>query len=173
MIAGAATPWVASIKFPSYLPYSIPVALLLVGCSVGMGIFWRFKNYRAILFLLIGVMVAGYFYAFRVIFSSINPQMSARFISEEITSRIQPGEKLAIYGGLGTDPYNYYTRIVPIIRFYKKEDFLDFMGSSERVFCLLKFRDFSRLFNSEGEPKVQLIARSKVRNDDVVLISNR
>jgi 4-amino-4-deoxy-L-arabinose transferase-like glycosyltransferase len=173
LIAGAATPWVVSIKFPSYLLYSLPIVFLLFGGSMVMLIFCRFKNYRAILFLLIGIMVAGYFYAFRVIFPLANPQMSARFISEEITSRIQPGDKLAIYGGLGTDPYNYYTGVVPILRFDNREAFLDLIGSSEKVFCLLKFRDFSQLFSKEGEPKVQLIARRKVRNDDVVLISNR
>jgi 4-amino-4-deoxy-L-arabinose transferase-like glycosyltransferase len=173
LIAGAATPWVASIKFPSSLPYSLPVAFLLFGGSLVILILWRFKNYRAILFLLIGMMVAGYFYTSRVILPLVNPNMSARFISEEITSRIQPGDKLAIYRGLGTDPYNYYTGIVPIIRIGTKEALLDFVGSSERVFCLLKFSDFSQLTNREGEPKVQLIARRRVRNDDVVLISNR
>jgi 4-amino-4-deoxy-L-arabinose transferase-like glycosyltransferase len=177
LIAGAAipwvTPWLALRKFSFPLPYGLPVALLMVGSSVVMLIFWRLKNYGAILCLVIGMMVAGYFYTFRVIFPLANPQMSARFISQEITSRIQPGEKLVIYGGLGTDPYNYYTGIVPIRRLYNREEFLGFMGSSERVFCLLKFGDFSQLKNREGGRKLQLIARRRVRNDDVVLISNR
>jgi 4-amino-4-deoxy-L-arabinose transferase-like glycosyltransferase len=173
LIAGAATPWVTSTKFPSYLPYSLPIALLLVGCSVVMLILCRFKNYRAILVLLIGMMVAGYFCAFRVVFPLINPQMSARFISEEITSRFQPGDKIAVYKGLGTDPYNYYTGIVPIMILSTQETLIDFLGSSERVFCLLKFSDFSQWIRREGEPKVLLIARHKVRKDDVVLISNR
>ena len=173
LIAGAATPWVTSTKFPSTLPYSLPIALLLVGCSVVMLFFCRFKNYRAILVLLIGMMVAGYFCAFRVVFPLINPQMSARFISEEITSRFQPGDKIAVYKGLGTDPYNYYTGIVPIMILSTQETLVDFLGSSERVFCLLKFSDFSQWISREGEPKALLIARHKVRNDDVVLISNR
>ncbi len=173
LIAGAAAPWVVSIKLSPYLVYSFPIALLLVGCSLAMLVFCRLKNYRAILFLLIGMMVAGYFYTFRVIFPLANPQMSARFLSEEITSRIQPGDKLAIYGGIGNDPYNYFTGVVPIMTFYNREALLDFMRSSERVFCLLQFSDFSQLFGRGGEPKVQLIARRRVRKDDVVLISNR
>lgn len=180
LIAGAVTPWVASIKFPwvasrfpSDLPYSLPVALFLVGSSVVMLIFWRLKNYRAVLLLLIGMMVTGYFYTFRVIFPLVNPQMSARFMSEEIKSRIQPGDKLATYRGIGTDPYNYYTGIVPIPIIHTETALLDFLRSSERVFCLLRFNDFSQLFNREGKPKVILIACRRVRNDDVVLISNR
>lgn len=173
LIAGVAGPWVVSIKLPPYLSYSFPVALLLVGCSLVMLVSLRLKNYMAVVFLLIGMMVAGYFYAFRVIFPLANPQMSARFISEEVTSRFRPGDKLAIYGGLGNDPYNYYTGVVPIIKFYDREAFLNFMRSSDRVFCILESSDFSQLFGKEGAPKVELIARRRVRKDDVVLISNR
>jgi len=173
LIAGVAGPWVVSIKLPPYLSYSFPVALLLIGCSLAMLASLRLKNYRAVLFLLIGMMVAGYFYAFRVIFPLANPQMSARYISEEVTSRIRPGDKLAIYGGLGNDPYNYYTGVVPIVKFYDRAAFLDFMRSSERVFCILELGDFSQLFGKGGEPWVQLIAQRRVRKDDVVLISNR
>jgi 4-amino-4-deoxy-L-arabinose transferase-like glycosyltransferase len=172
LIAGVAAPWVVSAKLPLYLPYSFPIVVLLVGCSVTMLIFLRLKNYRVVLFLLIGMMVAGYFYTFRVIFPVANPQMSARFISEEVTSRIQPGDKLVVYGGLGSDPYNYYTGVVPITRFFDREVFLDFMRSPERVYCILEFSDFSQLFGGGGEPKVRLIARRRVRNDDVVLITN-
>ena len=172
LIAGVAAPWVVSIKLSPYLPYSFPIALLLVGCSLAMWVFLRLKNYRAILFLLIGMMVAGYFYTFRVIFPLANPQMSAGFISKEITSRIQPGDKLAIYGGLGNDTYNYYTGVVPIMKFHNREAFLDLMRSSDRVFCILEFSDYSQLFGGGGEPKVQLIARRRVRKDDVVLIAN-
>jgi hypothetical protein len=176
LIAGAAMPWVTSIKYPSYLPYSLhslPIAFILVGCSIVMLYLFCLRKYKALLFLLIGIMVAGYIYTFRVIFPLANPYMSARFISEEIISRIQPGEELAVYRGLGTDPYNYYTGIVPIIKLETKEAFFDFIGSPKRVFCLLKFSDFSQLINREGEPKVQLIARRKVRKDDVILISNQ
>ncbi|MGA2514924.1 MAG: glycosyltransferase family 39 protein [Thermodesulfobacteriota bacterium] len=172
LVAGVAAPWVVSAKLPLYLPYSFPIVVLLVGCSLAMLIFLRFKNYRVVLFLLIGMMVAGYFYTFRVVFPVANAQMSARFISEEVTSRIQPGDKLVIYGGLGSDPYNYYTGVVPITRFFDRETFLDFMRSPERVYCILEFSDFSQLFGGEGGPKVRLIARRRVRNDDVVLITN-
>ncbi len=173
LVAGAAIPWAALTKFPSYLLHSLPIAFILVGVSVATWILYRFKKYRAVLFLLVGMVAGGYFYTFRVILPAANSQMSARLMSEEITSRIQPGNKLAIFEGLGTDPYNYYTGIVPIPLIHTEGALLDFIRSSERVFCLLKFRDFSRFFNSEGKPQVVLIARRQVRRDDVVLISNR
>jgi 4-amino-4-deoxy-L-arabinose transferase-like glycosyltransferase len=173
LITGVALPYVASIKFPSYLAYILPVAVMSAGCSIAILIFCRFKNYRAILLLLIGMMVGGSFYGSRVIFPAANPYVSARLMSEEIKSRIQPGDKLATYRGIGVDPYNYYAGIVPIPMIHSEAALLDFVRSSERVFCLLRFSDFSEFFNREGKPKAVLIARRRVRRDDVVLISNR
>ena len=173
LVAGALTPWVISIKFPSYLFYSLPLAFILVGCSIAALIFSRSKNYRATLFLLIGMMVAGYLYVFGVIFPLANSRMSARFISEEITSRFQSGNQLAVFRGIEADPYNYYTGVAPILVLGTPDSLHQYVKSPGRVFCLLTFHDFSELFGGQGEPKVELIARRQVRNDDVVLISNR
>ncbi len=173
LIGGAALPWIVSMKFPSYLPYTLPFVFLLVGGSLVLFVLYRFKHYGAILFVLIGMMAGGYFYTARVIFPLVNPYKSARFICQEITSRIQPGGELAIFGGFGTGPYNFYTGVVPILELEEKEALFLFLGSSERVFCLLEFRDFSQFQQTEGRPKVQLISRRKVGDDDIVLISNR
>ena len=173
LVAGAAIPWIVSITFPSYLPYVFPIAFLLVGGSLVLFVLYRFRNYGAILFLLIGMLAGGYFYTSRVIFPLVNPYKSARFVCQEITSRIQPGERLGLYGGFVTGPYNFYTGIVPIEELEEKEALFSFLRSSERVFCLLKFRDFSQFQTWEGRPKVQLIARRMVGDDDIVLISNR
>jgi len=173
LLAGAAIPWVVSVEFPSYLPYSLPIAFLMVGGSLFMFVLHRFKNQSAI-FLLIAVMVAGgFFYTLRVVFPLVNPYKSARFISKEVTLRIQPGEKLCVYGGFGTGPYNFYTGIVPILELMKREDLFGYLRSSERVFCLLRFNDLSSLQSVEGRPPVQLISRRKVGDDDIALISNR
>ncbi len=177
LIAGSTIPWViprlATAKISFVPPYGVALALLLGGFGVAMAIFWRFKNYRAVLCLLIGMMVGGYFYAFGVIFPLANSRMSARFISEEITSRFQSGDQLAVFRGLEVDPYNYYTGIAPIRLLATPDSLNQFLKSPGRVFCLLTFRDFSQLFGRQGEPDVQLIARGQVRNDDIVLISNR
>jgi len=173
LLAGAAIPWAVSMKFPSHLPYSLPIAFLFVGGSLTMLVLLRFKYHGAIFFLLIGTVAGGFFYTLRVVFPLVNPYKSARFISQEITSRIQPGEKVGLYGGFVTGPYNFYTGIVPIEELEKKEALLDFLRSSERVFCILKFRDFSQFQTWEERPKVQLIARRKVGGDEIVLISNR
>jgi 4-amino-4-deoxy-L-arabinose transferase-like glycosyltransferase len=173
LIAGAAIPWVVSIEFPSHLLYSLPIAFLMIGGSLALFVLFRFKNYGAILFLIVGMMAGGFFYTARIIFPLVNPHKSARFICQEITSRIQPGERLGLYGGFGTGPYNFYTGITPILELEREEDLFGFLQSSERIFCLLKFGDFSRLETEEGRPKFQLLARRKVGDDDIVLISNR
>jgi 4-amino-4-deoxy-L-arabinose transferase-like glycosyltransferase len=173
LVAGAGIPWVVSVKFPSYLPYSLPISFLMIGGSIGLFVLFRFKSHGAIFFLIVGMMAGGFFYTSRIVFPLANPYKSARFICQEITSRIQPGEKLGIYSDLGTGPYNFYTRIVPILELEREEDLFRFLQSSERIFCLLKFKDFSHLQRKEESPRVQLIARRKVGDNDVVLISNR
>ncbi len=173
LTGGAIIPWMVSMKFPSYLPYALPIAFLMVGSSLTLFILNRFKHHGAIFFLMIAMMAGGFFYTLRVVFPLVNPYKSARFISQEITSRIQPNEKLALYGGFVTAPYNYYTGIVPILELEGEENLVHLLGSPERVFCILKFRDFYKFQTMVEKPKVQLITRHKVGNDDIVLISNR
>ncbi len=170
---GVGIPWVVSTRFPSYLPYSLPIAFLFFGGSIALFILQRLRYRAAVFFLIVGIMASGFFYTLRVTFPLINPYKSARFISQELTSRIQPGEKLAIYGDFVTAPYNYYTGIVPILEIEKREELLSFLQLGERVFCLLKFRDFAQFQTTEGDSKIQLIARRTVGGDDMVLISNR
>jgi len=170
---GVGIPWVVSTRFPSYLPYSLPITFLFVGGSIVLFILQRLRYRAAVFFLIVGIMAGGFFYTLRVVFPLINPYKSARFISQEITSRVQPGEKLAIYGDFVTAPYNYYTGIVPILEIEKREELLSFLQLGERVFCLLKFRDFLLLQNNKNKPDVNVIARRQVGGDDIVLISNR
>ena len=173
LVGGVAMPWMISVKFPSYFSYSLPIAFLLVGVAVSLFVFNRFKYYGAIFFLLIGLMAGGFFYTLRVVFPLVNPYKSSRFICEEITSRIQPGEKLAIYGDFEPGPFNFYTGIVPIWVFEEEEALFNFLRSPERVFCLLKSRDFLKFERIEGKPEVQLIVRRKIGDGDFVLVSNR
>jgi len=173
LIAGAAIPWVISMKFPSYLPYSLPITFLMVGGSLALFVLNRFKMQGAIFFLLIGMMAGGFFYTLRVVFPLVNPYKSARFISQEVISRIQPSEKLALYGGFGTGPYNYYTGTVPILELEGEENLIHLLESPERVFCILKFEDFYKFQPTAEKLKVQLISRRKVGDDDIVLISNQ
>jgi 4-amino-4-deoxy-L-arabinose transferase-like glycosyltransferase len=173
LVAGAALPWMLSIKFPFYLHYSLPITFLLVGGSLVMFVLYRFKNYAAILFLVIGVVAGGHFYTLRVVFPVVNQYKSARFMSQEIATRIQPGEKLAVYGRVSTGPFNYYTGIVPILDLTEMKDLFSLLQSSERIYCLLDYKGFSQFRKTEGRPKVQLISRRMVGDDEIVLVSNR
>jgi len=170
---GVGIPWAVSTRFPSYLPYSLPIAFLFFGGSIALFILQRLRHRAAVFFLIVGIMAGGFFYTLRVVFPLINPYKSARFISQEITTRIQSGEKLAIYGDFVIAPYNYYTEIVPILELEKKEEFIRFLQSQQRVFCLMKFRDFAQFQTMEGRPEIALIARRSVGGDDMVLVSNR
>lgn len=170
---GVGIPWVVSTRFPSYLPYALPISALFVGGSIALFILHRRRHRAALFFLIVGIMAGGFFYTLSVGFPLINPYKSARFISEEITSRIQPDEKLAIYNIPVIAPYIYYTGIVPILEIEKKEELINHLQMEKRVFCLLKFRDFAQFQAMEDKPKMELIIRRNVGGDDVVLISNK
>jgi len=173
LVAGVTMPWVISAKLPAYFSHSLPVAIFLVGVSIGLFLFNRFKYYGAIFFLLIGMMAGGFFYTLRVVFPLVNSHKTERFICQEVTERIQPGEKLAIYRDFETGPYNFYTGIVPILVLWKEEDLFTFLRSPERVFCLLKSREFLKIERSKERLEVRLIARQGGGDGDFVLISNR
>lgn len=173
LVAGAVLPWLVSIKFPSFMPYSLPLAFLLVGGSVTLFILYRFRNLGVMFLLFIGILTAGYFYTARAVFPLINDYKSARFISQEVVSRIQPGEKLAVYGRLSTAPYNFYTGIVPILDLVSPMSLFQFLNTSERVFCLITSHELRRLQGMGEGSEMHLIARHSVGENDVVLISNR
>ncbi len=172
-VAGVVFPWVVSIKFPSLISYSLPLAFLLAGGSLAMFILYHVKNRGAMFLLFFGILITGYFYTTRAVLPLINPYKSARFISQEVVSRIQPGEKLAVYGRLSTGPYNFYTGIVPISDLASPSRLFQFLNSSEKVFCLITFDELRKIQTRGGEAKIHLVARHPVGGNDVVLISNR
>jgi hypothetical protein len=100
-------------------------------------------------------------------------QRSARFICQEITSRLKPGEKVATYGDFETGPYNYYTGIIPILELDGERSLSNFLDSSERVFCLLRYKELVKIQNRKGFPKVYLISQQNGKPKEIALISNR
>jgi hypothetical protein len=165
--------WIAFSRFPSYIVYVFPAAFLLVGMSAALFVLSRSRRHAAILLVLVGVMAAGFFYTFRVGFPLINPFKSARFVSAEILSRFQPGEKIAIYGIVDTGPYNYYTGIVPILELERLEAVMAFLQSENRAYCLLWNKDLAHYRAVPGWPAPEVISRQGVGHRDIVLVSNR
>ena len=171
--AGVSLPWVIWARLPSYLSYSFPVAFFLVGISILLFLFNRSKHYGAVFLIIVGMMTVGFFYSLRIVFPLVNPHKSARFVCQEITSRMQSGDKLALYGDFEPTPYNFYTGIVPITVLEEEKALSDFLSSQERVFCLLRSRDFLKFQTAEGRAEFQLILRRRVGRGEFVLISNR
>jgi len=172
LIAGGASPWVISARYPSFLPESVPVAILMIVGGLTLFGFYRFKNYGAVLFLIIAMVAGGFFYTLRTIFPTLNEYNSARFISKELISIIQPGEKVAAFR-LEPSPYNYYTGIVPIVEIEAEETLINFLQSRDRVFCFIKSKEVDRIPKKEALRVVELAARQQLGHKDVVLISNR
>jgi 4-amino-4-deoxy-L-arabinose transferase-like glycosyltransferase len=172
LVAGGALPWIISTRYPSYLSYSLPVSFLMIGGGLTLFAFYRFRKCGVVFFLIVAIVAGGFFYALRAVFPAFNSYRSARFISRELASTIQPGEKLAAFR-LEPSPYNYYTGIVPIVELETEKGLVSFLESRERVFCLIKSRDLDRIQARESLPMVELAARHHLGHRDVVLISNR
>jgi 4-amino-4-deoxy-L-arabinose transferase-like glycosyltransferase len=173
LLSGIAIPVVVSLKLSPYLVHSIPMALLFVGGSLSMFYFSRLNRYGAALFLLVGIIAGGFFYTQRIVFPLVNPYKSARQICQEITSRIRPGERVGLYGEIGSGPYNFYTGIVPIEEMEGKEELFRFLQSPGKVFCILKLGDFSSLQSIAEKPPFRLISQNRVGSNEMVLISNQ
>jgi 4-amino-4-deoxy-L-arabinose transferase-like glycosyltransferase len=172
LVAGGAIPWIISTKYPSYLPYGLPAAFLMVGGGLTLIAFYRFKRYGVVFLLIVAIVAGGFSYVLRTIFPTLNSYRSARFISQEVTSALQPGEKLASFL-LEPSAYNYYTGIVPIMELDREEALISFLQLRERVFCLIKSKDLDRIQAKEALPMVELAVRHHLEHRDVVLISNR
>jgi 4-amino-4-deoxy-L-arabinose transferase-like glycosyltransferase len=173
LIGGLAIPLGLWIRLPAYLVYGFPMALFMIGGSIALFLSWRKKRYGVVFLLIVAIMTGGFFYTLRVVFPLINPYKSARYLSQEIVSRMKPGEKLGYYGTFMTAPYNFYTGIVPIVELEKEEDLDHFLQSPERVYCLLRYRELVSLQKTPGRPKMEMIVRRGVGGSDMVLISNQ
>jgi hypothetical protein len=165
-------------KYLSYVPRwsVIPFIFLLVGSSILLSLAHRLKYKTLVFILLVTTVGIGFFYATRVIFPLVNPYKSARFISQEVVQTMKPGEKLVIYGDIGsavTAQFNFYSGIVPILEIEDEKEIIDLFHSKEKVFCLFKYRDYERLSMKYTGVPLHLITRRSVGNRDMALVSNR
>jgi hypothetical protein len=121
--------------------------------------------------VVLGVVAAAFLYLCGVVFPLVNPYKSARYLSQEITSRIQPGEKLGIYGS-APEPFNFYTGIVPIVELESGYELFGFLRSPQQVWCLIDVRSFKVFQKMRDMPKVLMITERQVGGSSFVLVAN-
>jgi 4-amino-4-deoxy-L-arabinose transferase-like glycosyltransferase len=165
-------------KYLSYVPRwsVIPFIILLMGSGILLSLAQRLRYKSLVFILLVATVGIGFFYATRVIFPLVNPYKSARFISQEIVQTMKPGEKLVMYGDIGsavTAQFNFYTGIVPILETENEAEVIDLFRSKERIFCLFKYRDYERLSRKYTGVPLHLITRRGVGDRDMAFVSNR
>ncbi len=165
-------------KYLSYVPRwsIIPFIFLLVGASILLSLAHGL-GYRWLVFMLLVATVGiGFFYTTRMIFPLVNPYKSARFISQEIVQTMKPGEKLLMYGDIGSAvsaQYNFYTGIVPILEIENEGEMIDLFRSKERVFGLFRYQDYERLTREYNGVSLHLITRRRVGDRDMAFVSNQ
>jgi len=165
-------------KYLSYVPRwsVIPFIILLMGSGILLSLAQRLRYKSLVFILLVATVGIGFFYATRVIFPLVNPYKSARFISQEIVQTMKPGEKLVMYGDIGsavTAQFNFYTGIVPILETENEAEVIDLFRSKERIFCLFKYRDYEKLSGKYADLPLHLIIRRSIGDRDMAFVSNR
>ncbi|PIV19802.1 MAG: hypothetical protein COS40_15865 [Deltaproteobacteria bacterium CG03_land_8_20_14_0_80_45_14] len=89
---------------------------------------------------------------------------------------MKPGEKLVMYGDIGsavTAQFNFYTGIVPILETENEAEVIDLFRSKERIFCLFKYRDYEKLSGKYADLPLHLIIRRSIGDRDMAFVSNR
>jgi 4-amino-4-deoxy-L-arabinose transferase-like glycosyltransferase len=165
-------------KYLSFVPPWSVISLVFLLVVSGILLFLaQCLRHKSLVFVLLVLTVGtGFFYATRIIFPLVNPYKSARFISEEILQTMKPGEKLLMYGDIGSAvsaQYNFYTGIVPILEIENEEQVIDLFLSKERVFGLFRYRDYEGLRMKHPNVPLYLITRRAVGGRDMALVSNR
>jgi 4-amino-4-deoxy-L-arabinose transferase-like glycosyltransferase len=173
MVAGVVAPLYCLKKQSSYLTYSLPGAILLIGTGIAMFFLHRSKHYKAVFGVLVGMAAAAFFYTTSVIFPVANESESGRFLSQEVSARIQPEDKLGVYRER-TGMYNFYTGIVPITELRDEGELSRFLQSPGKVFCLAEAKSLSA-FQIRGmmPTNVQVITQRRVGGETIVLLSNQ
>jgi hypothetical protein len=170
-VAGMVLPLALLMKHPSYLRYGLPLSALLLLGSFALFRAQRLVRHGVALGVIFGIIAAAFLYVSGVVFPLVNPHKSVRSLSREITSRIQPGEKLGIYGS-APEAFNFYTGIVPIVELERGEELFRFLRSPEQVWCLIDLPSFEAFQKMKGMPKVLLITRRQVGGNSFVLVAN-
>ena len=170
-VAGVVIPLGLSMKFPSYLSYGLPLSFLFVAGSFAIFRAQRVGRHGMVLGVILGILAAAFLYVSGVVFPLVNPYKSARYLSQEITSRIQPGEKLGVYGS-APGSFNFYTGIVPIVELESGDELFRFLRSPQQVWCLIDVRSFEAFQKIKDMPKIQVIARRQVGGNNFVLVAN-
>ena len=165
-------------KYLSYVPRwsIIPFIFLLVGSGILLSLAHGVRYKSLVFILLVATVAIAFFYTTRVIFPLVNPYKSARFISQEIVQMMKPGEKLVMYGYIGsalTAQFNFYTGIVPFLETENEAEVIDLFRSKEKVFCLVEYDDYERLISKYTDLSLNLVIRRGVGNRDMVFVSNR
>ena len=138
-----------------------------------MFLLYRSRHDKAVFGVIVGMAAAAFLYTTSVIFPVANEFETGRYLSQEVSARIQPGDKLGVYRKR-VGMYNFYTGIVPIAQLRNEKQLFRFLQSSEKVFCLVEAKSLAA-FQARGmiPTDVQAITQRRVGGDMMVLLSNQ
>ena len=111
------------------------VLLPLIGVALSFYLFLR-RHFNASFLTLAGMVVVLIFFLNLAIIPSVNPYRSTKRLAQKLDRMLAPGEKL-VFARVMRDSALFYTDRRALILNTRKE-LMTFLGSNERVFCIIK-----------------------------------
>ncbi len=171
-LAGTLGLWFIKGRYPEYLHFLIPLSsfLILLGGSFFLSLLYG-RRWIALVTLLVGLSLLLFYYH-TFIQKELNLHKSVRPFCQEAV-RFVKARPLGIFG-IGyhqIGPYLFYTG-KRLRTFSDQTALTDFLGSSERVFCIVEEAHLTTLKGTHKIPVYSLLSAS-VGHRRVHLISNR
>ncbi len=154
-----------------YAEYGRSLSFLAIVLAGGTAIsflafFWKKRPTLSFL-SIVGMMCFFLVVLVVLILPKVDLSRPTRALSHKITSLIQPGEKIGMY--LPPDPGLVYYSDRPVIETHTEAEVLSFLGSEERVYCLMDEEHYLKL--KEENSQIPLYVLDKKRQK--VIVSNR
>ncbi len=172
ILAGAFGLWFVKKGLPEHLPLFIPLSsfLILLGGSFFLSLFYG-RRWTAFISLLVGLsLLAFYYHTF--IQKELNARNSSKPFCQE-SVRIVKERPLGIFG-IGyhqIGPFLFYTER-RLKTFDSQEALIEFLGSKERVFCIIETSHLAALKGAFKVPVYNLVSTA-VGHRQIHLISNQ
>ncbi|MDD5422971.1 MAG: glycosyltransferase family 39 protein [Candidatus Omnitrophica bacterium] len=136
--------------YPSILPgIAIGCALLIIGMILSTAAFAKKIYARAFLLIVCSVLAFAYPMS-ALVLPQIERFETSKEISEVLSTVMKKGEALGCESNY-QEGLAFYTGVFPV-NIDKHHDLVNFMGSKERIWCVLKEKNYNQLYDLDTKP---------------------
>jgi len=164
-----------ALEYSQYGKSLFPIAVILLSGSIASLLMFLWKRKTIISFaLIVGMMCFSIFSLVNYVLPGTNQYKPTKFLSHQIISVIQPGEKIGNYPAFDENPLSFNPSLIyysnhPVKGIDSEESLLHFLESKERVYCFMEKKDYLEVKEKLKRISFYVLAE---RNEEIV-ISNK